>query len=158
MFLCPCIWEACFFPLPRMCVCVCVYLWKMPLLLWGHKRVLIQHGHRPFCALTVSFTTVQWNVFTDSTGDAVWTLCGLVGSGGAAVWDAVRTRPLWGREWRWSLWVHPQWRGHLCILAQHRGHKHTQSSKSVSSLCFVHSRLFNKAFFKPNLFIFMILK
>lgn len=146
MFLCPCIWEPSFF-FPPYRECVFVDLWKTPLLLWGHKRVLIQRGHRPFCALTVSFATVRWNAFTDSTGDAVRALCGLVGSGGAAVWDAVRTRPLRGWEWRRSLRVHPQWRGHLCVLAQHRGHKHTQSSKSLSSLCFVQSRLFNKTFF-----------
>lgn len=122
MFLC-----ACIFFLPRMRVCG---LMKDPFAV-GNRRVLIQHGHRPFFALAVYFT-VPWNVLADSAGDAVRTLCGLVGSGGAALWDALWTRPLWGWKWRRSLWVHPQWRGSLRVLAQHRGCEHTQSSKSFS--------------------------
>lgn len=121
MFSCPCILF-----LPRMCVLM-KDSFAAP-----NKHVLIQHGQRPFLCFG-SFTSLcPETFFTDSPGDAVRPLCGLVGSGGAAVWDALWTRPLRGWEWRRSLRVHPQWRGSLRVLAQHRGCKHTQSSKSFS--------------------------
>lgn len=107
---------------------VCLHLWKASLLF---------STFAPQCRLTgnalIQPTVVWsllWHVFTDPARDAVWALCWLVGSRGAAVWDAVRTRPLRGWKWRWPLWVHPQWRGCLCVLAQHRGSEHTQSCKS----------------------------
>lgn len=123
MSLCPCI-----FFLPRMCVCV--DWWKTPLLLL--TSVSSSNTDTDLSVLWQFTSLSPWNVFTDSAGDAVRTLCGLVGSGGAAVWDALWTRPLWGWEWRRPLRVHPQWRGSLRVLAQHRGCKHTQSSKSFS--------------------------
>lgn len=114
--------------LPRMCVCV--DWWKTPLLLL--TSVSSSNTDTDLSVLWQFTSLSPWNAFTDSAGDAVRTLCGLVGSGGAAVWDALWTRPLWGWEWRRPLRVHPQWRGSLRVLAQHRGCKHTQSSKSFS--------------------------
>lgn len=73
------------------------------------------------------------HVSPDPPGDALWPLCGLVGSRGATVWDAVRTRPIWSWKWRWPLWIHPQWRDCLCVLAQHRGSEYTQSCESTST-------------------------
>ena len=46
--------------------------------------------------------------------------------------DAVGTRSLWGRKWRWPLWIHPQWRDCLCVLAQRRGSEYTESCESAS--------------------------
>lgn len=122
-------WCPCLFVLPKMCVCV--DWWKTPLLLL--TSVSSSNTDTDLSVLwQFYFTVALKRFFTDSAGDAVRTLCGLVGSGGAAVWDALWTRPLWGREWRRPLWVHPQWRGSLRVLAQHRGCKHTQSSKCFS--------------------------
>ncbi len=79
------------------------------------------------CAEMVNVNNMLQRLSTDPAGDAVWALCWLVGSRGAALRDAVRTRPLWGRKWRRPLWGHPQWRDCVCVLAQHRSSKHTQS-------------------------------
>ena len=91
-----------------------------------HRQVLT---FNTVCAVTFTWMLGFDVSFTDPAGDAVWALCRLVGSRGAAVRDAVGTRALRGRKRRWPLWVHSQGGGCLCYLAQHWSSQHTQSCK-----------------------------
>lgn len=67
---------------------------------------------------------------TDPSGDVVWSCGRLVGHGGVALWDAVRTCALWGWEWRRPFWGHTEWWSCLPYLAPRRCHRDPQICKS----------------------------
>ena len=64
---------------------------------------------------------------SDPAGAGVRSVCGLVGAGGADVWDDGRTTPIWSRQWRRLVWVHPPWRCPLSRVAQQGGRFHPSS-------------------------------